>query len=70
MEVIPRRREISFSLTGEMMEVSIMWELWKVRRMELCIQLKGTAVMQSTGEVTVSESLLFMVMEFQYTKTI
>ena len=67
MEVIPRRREISFSLTGEMMEVSTMWESWKVRWMVLCIPLKETVVMQSTGEVIVSEVQRYMGMVFRRT---
>lgn len=68
MEVIPRRREISFSLTGEMMEASTMWESWKVRWMALCIPLKEIVVMQSTGEVIVSEVQRYMGMVFRHIK--
>jgi hypothetical protein len=68
MEVIPRWREISFSLTGEMMEVSTMWESWKVRWMALCIPLKEIAVTQSTGEVTVLEVQKYMGMAFRHIK--
>ena len=68
MEVIPRRREISFSLTGEMMEASTMWESWKVRRMVLCTPLRETVVMQLTGEVIVSEAHRSMGMVFRHIK--
>ena len=50
-----------------MMEVSTMWESWKVRWMVLCIPLKETVVMQSTGEVIVSEVQRYMGMVFRRT---
>lgn len=44
------------------------WESWKVRWMALCIPLKEIVVMQSTGEVIVSEVQRYMGMVFRHIK--